>query len=72
MHESHVQRLLCLKDFNPGGSVWNKFGNRHCDLVEVIRQSVHAHCDGLGLSESDFNDLCYTVLIAMQQRVGGS
>jgi hypothetical protein len=71
MRESHLEIILQLTDFNPGGEVWEKFTQRDCDLVYVVRSAVYAHCKDHAITGMEFNDLCYLVLRAMQQRVGG-
>lgn len=72
MRESHLEIILQLTDFNPGGEVWEKFTQRDCDLVHVVRSAVWQYCKDHTITNMELNDLCYSVLRAMQQRVGGN
>lgn len=71
MNETLVNNILNEAEFKQGGFVWSHMKQGKSDPLVAVRSAVDRMRELHDIEDTQFNNVCNEILLAMQQRVGG-
>jgi hypothetical protein len=71
MNDQVIKAILDEAEFKQGGFVWSHMKQGKSDPLVAVRSAVDRMRELHDIEDTQFNNVCNEILLAMQQRVGG-
>lgn len=69
--QDKVLEILNEPEFKPGGMAYKHLTSNKSDHLVAVRSAVDRMRELHDIEDREFNDVCFEVMKAMQQKIGG-